>query len=99
MPMKLLIIVLVFLFSTYSTAEECSPEKVNKLKQMIDSNALGKKDVKYGKLVKFTHHDYSIACNIKLSSGKYKWFTDNNETRFIIEKKTENLSDYYGLFK
>jgi len=97
--MKLLIIVLVFLLSSYSTAEECSPEKVNKLMQMIDNNALGKKDVKYGKLIKFTHHDYSIACSIKLSSGKYEWFTDNKETRFIIEKKTENVSDYYGLFK
>ena len=97
--MKIFTVIMVALIVSAANADECSPERSERLQQMIGNNALGENDVKHGKLVKFTHHDYSISCEITLESGEYRWFTDKNENRFIIEEKTEGLSNYYGLFK
>lgn len=93
------VIILVTLFFVPNTwANECRGQYIDELKYKLANDDLGIVD-ETGKLEKFTHHDYAIACEIVIYNRYFKWFTDENEERFLIQESLKNGEVYYGLFR
>ena len=96
--MNRLIVILMLLFTSNLLANECKKKYVAEVKSILVNGSLGTTD-KTGKLEKFTHHDYSISCDITIKNRKFKWFTDEYDTRFLLQEIVHDKVVYYGLFK
>jgi hypothetical protein len=96
--MNRLFVLLALLFVSDVFANECPTRYTIKAEHMLVNDDLGSIDTT-GKLEKFTDHDYSISCNIKINNRNFKWFTDEIDTRFLLQESIENGVVYYGFFR
>ncbi|WP_342806068.1 hypothetical protein [Alteromonas sp. M12] len=96
--MNRLIILFTLFFVSNTWANDCQFQYVDELKILLANDDLGLID-ETGKLEKFTHHDYAIGCEIVIENRYFKWFTDENEERFLIQESLKNGEVYYGLFR
>jgi|GEM_PF-2126245 len=96
--MRILLLSLLLLGCFKVTAIECTESNVALLKKLISEDKLHSQGNE-AKLIKFTHHDYPIWCEINLNNVKYKMHTSKGSPYYFIEELTDNKSKFYGLFK
>ncbi|WP_394497238.1 hypothetical protein [Shewanella sp. ENK2] len=96
--MKNIALLLTLLLPVSVLAEECSTEKVKQLKDKLSNKSLGKPGG-HGKLPKLTDHDYPIKCSINHNGQVFTWYTDSDESHYIIRIQSGEKSEYFGVFK